>query len=102
MGGYGTWEFIQRWPELAAAAIPVCGGGDVTQAARVATLPIWAFHGDQDTVIPPARTQDMITAIEAAGGAARFTLYPGVGHGSWGPAFTNTELLPWLFSQRRK
>lgn len=27
MGGYGTWELLQRAPELFAAGIPICGGG---------------------------------------------------------------------------
>ena len=28
MGGYGTWDAIQRRPEFFAAAVPICGGGD--------------------------------------------------------------------------
>ena len=29
MGGYGTYDAIERYPHLFAAALPVCGGGDV-------------------------------------------------------------------------
>src|SRR5262249_5923284 len=28
MGGYGTWDLLARKPELFAAAVPICGGGD--------------------------------------------------------------------------
>ena len=62
MGGYGTWDMIQRHPEMFAAAVPICGGGDVTKAERIARLPVWAFHGDKDTVVPTSRSRDMIEA----------------------------------------
>jgi predicted peptidase len=32
-GGYGVWELITKRPELFAAAIPLCGGGDPSRAA---------------------------------------------------------------------
>src|SRR5437773_3619696 len=31
MGGYGTYDAIERYPHLFAAAVPVCGGGDVSK-----------------------------------------------------------------------
>jgi predicted peptidase len=102
MGGFGTWDLIQRHPDLFAAAAPICGGGDEKQAARLAKLPIWAFHGDQDTVVKPARSRNMIAAIKAAGGEPRHTEYPGVGHNSWAPAYSDPKLLEWLFAQRRE
>ena len=40
MGGYGTWEMIQRYPKYFAAAAPVCGDGDLTQAKALTHLPI--------------------------------------------------------------
>lgn len=102
MGGYGTWEFTQRWPEIVAAAAPVCGGGDLTQAARLKDVPIWAFHGDKDTVIKPEASSAMIDALKSAGGKPKFTLYPGVGHNSWAPAFRDAELLKWMFAQKKE
>src|SRR5687768_15353959 len=29
MGGFGTWDLLARFPNKFAAAVPVCGGGDV-------------------------------------------------------------------------
>jgi hypothetical protein len=43
----------------------------------------------------------MIAAIKKAGGKPKYTEYPGVGHGSWGPASREKELLPWLFAQKK-
>jgi predicted peptidase len=92
---------IQRQPEMFAAAVPICGGGDVTKAERIARLPVWAFHGNQDTVVPTSRSRDMIEAMRKAGGSPRYTEAPGVGHGVWDVAFGNPELAKWLFAQCR-
>jgi len=100
MGGYGTWDAIQRWPEMFAAAVPICGGGDETSADRI-KCPVWAFHGEADTAVPVTRSRKMIEAIKAAGGKPKYTEYPGVGHNSWSAAFADPELLKWLFAQKR-
>jgi len=102
MGGYATWDVISRYPDLFAAAVPICGGGDEKTAAKIKDLPVWAFHGGADNVVKTIRTRNMIAAIKDAGGNPKYTEYPGVGHGSWGPAFRDPELLPWLFEQKRK
>lgn len=101
MGGYGTWDIIQRLPRKFAAAIPVCGGGDITGAPLFKDLPIWAFHGDADTSVPVSRSRDMVAALKACGGNVKYTEYPGVGHNSWSATYSNPAVLQWLFSQRR-
>ncbi|MBN2780677.1 MAG: prolyl oligopeptidase family serine peptidase, partial [Candidatus Marinimicrobia bacterium] len=103
MGGYGTWDLISRMPEMFAAAAPVCGGGDEKQASRLTELPVWVFHGADDTTVPPQRSRNMVDAIRAAGGKKiRYTEYPGVGHGSWKPAYADPKLMKWMFRQRKK
>ena len=101
MGGFGTWDLIQREPELFAAAIPICGGGDVRVASRIKHVPIWAFHGDGDTTVMPSRSRDMIEAIRTAGGKPIYTEYVGVGHDSWTATYKNQAVLDWLFAQSR-
>jgi predicted peptidase len=100
MGGFGTWDLIQRRPEFFAAAIPICGRGDLACAAKLKNLPIWAFHGDADPLVPVDRTKSMIEAIRHAGGTPKMTLYPGVGHDSWTATYANPEVLAWLFAQK--
>jgi len=101
MGGFGTWDAIQRQPKRFAAAVPICGGGDPAYAKQIAHLPIWAFHGDKDGVVKVQRTRDMITAIKAAGGSPKYTEYPGVGHNAWTATYANRKLYAWLFAQKR-
>jgi predicted peptidase len=101
MGGFGTWDAIQRRPKLFAAAIPICGGGDTAQAAKLKEVPIWAFHGDKDPVVPVRRTIDMIEAVAKAGGLAKMTIYSGIGHDSWTATYANPDVLAWLFAQKK-
>lgn len=102
MGGFGTWDAIQRRPGFFAAAVPICGGGDTAEASKLKDLPIWAFHGDRDSVVPPRRTPDMIAAIRQAGGEPKMTIYPGVDHNSWTATYADPALFVWLFDQKKK
>lgn len=101
MGGFGTWDAISRHPNLFAAAVPICGGGDKAVIAKAAKVPVWAFHGAKDSVVKPVCTHDMIEALKQAGGSPRFTEFPDCDHNSWDSAAAQPELLPWLFSQKR-
>lgn len=102
MGGYGTWDAIQRRPDYFAAALPLCGGGDDKLADRIKNMPIWVFHGDKDTAVNPERSRVMVEAIKKSGGNPKYTEYAGVGHDCWTVTFKNPEVLSWLFAQRRK
>lgn len=102
MGGYGTWDLAARRPELFAAALPVCGGGDPARAGALAGLPIWCFHGGADALVPPERSRAMIEALSEAGAEAKYTEYEGVGHDSWTRTYGDPEVLEWLFGQKRK
>ena len=101
MGGYGTWDAIQRKPSFFAAAMPVCGGGDTHCAAALKDMPIWIFHGDSDGVVKTQRSRDMVAALKSAGGDPKYTELKGTGHNAWTAAYSNTEALDWLFSQKR-
>ena len=103
MGGYAVWELLQRRPELFAAGLPCCGGGDVAQAPRLTDIPIWTFHGSDDKVVPVCRSRDMVAAIKAAGGKKNlYREYKGLGHNVWTPTLSDDKVFEWLFSQRRR
>ncbi|MCV9387282.1 carboxylesterase family protein [Reichenbachiella ulvae] len=101
MGGFGTFDAISRYPDLFAAAVPVCGGGDVSKAQTFAHMPIWVFHGALDAGVSPFLSTQMIAALMEAGANPGFTLYPEAGHFSWVAAYSDPMLMEWLFSQRR-
>jgi predicted peptidase len=102
MGGFGTWAWACKQPEQFAAIAPICGGGDIQFARDLKNTPVWAFHGEADPVVPVKRTIEMVEAVNATGGSARMTIYPGVGHDSWVNAYNEKELYTWLLEKVRK
>ena len=103
MGGYATWELLQRRPQMFAAALPCCGGGDTARASRLTDIPIWVFHGDADKTVPVCRSRDMVAAIKAAGGQKIiYREYSGKDHDVWTPTFSDDSVFEWLFSQKRQ
>lgn len=102
MGGFATWDIVQRQPEMFAAAAPICGGGDVDGAKAIAKLPIWVFHGDSDGAVKTQRSRDMVAALKAAGGEPKYTEYEKTGHDSWSPTYRDPKFYEWLFAQQRK
>jgi predicted peptidase len=107
MGGYGTFNAIQNHPDKFAAAAPLSGGGDPSMASLIKDIPIWAFHGSSDTVVPVTYTDAMFDAIENAGGSIEYTRVDGLGHGGWetfwdGKTYRNSKgetFYQWLFSK---
>jgi predicted peptidase len=100
-GGIGTWNALARRPKFFAAAIVICGTGDTNQAARMKDVPIWAFHGDRDPVVPVEHTRDMIAALRKAGGHPKMTIYHGAEHNSWSATYGDPKVMAWLFAQKR-
>ncbi|WP_437226806.1 alpha/beta hydrolase-fold protein [Planctomicrobium sp. SH661] len=101
MGGFGTWDLLQREPDRWAGAIAICGGGDPAFASKMKDVPVWAFHGDEDTVVKVHRSREMVDALKSAGGRPIYTEYPRVGHNSWTATAENRLVWDWLFSQTR-
>jgi predicted peptidase len=101
MGGYGVWDALARKPKLFAAAVPVCGGADLNTAKTVRDVPVWMFHGDQDSAVPVSRSRDMAAALKKAGGHPKYTEYRGVGHNCWDSAYQDSDMFAWLFAQKR-
>jgi len=113
-GGHGTWVLGARHADMWAALVPVCGyagtrrhgprafdGTAADLAPALKSMPIWAFHGEVDDVVPPQETRDFVAAVQAAGGTPKMSILPGVNHGAWDPAYRDPELAAWLFAQHR-
>lgn len=101
MGGYGTYDAMERYPDLFAAAVPVCGAGDVSQAPKIAKIPTWIFCGAEDPAVDPVNSLNMFKALVAAGARPGFTQYPEVGHFSWIEAYSDAMMLEWMFRQHK-
>jgi predicted esterase len=101
MGGFGSWALAGEHPDWFAAIAPVCGGGDIADAASLADVPIWDFHGAKDEAVAPERSIEMVSALRQHHGRVLFTLYPNEGHSSWTPTYLNDRLYSWFLEQKR-
>ena len=100
LGGHGVWDWAAAHPADLAAIAPVCGYGDPARVCQARQVPVRAYHGDVDTVVPLARQQACVDALRACGGQADFIVYPGLGHNAWDPAYEDAALVPWLLAQQ--
>jgi predicted peptidase len=121
-GGNGTWYLAYHHSERFAAAVPICafveqhvggtsgayyppissessGSAFIDIAAKVASIPIWVFHGDADDVISVEQSRNMASALEAVGANYQYTELPGVGHDAAEPAYAMEAFPTWLFAQ---
>ncbi|MCP3933660.1 MAG: prolyl oligopeptidase family serine peptidase [Bacteroidetes bacterium] len=101
MGGSGTWDIITRYPYIFAAAVPVNGVSDPSKAHKISHLPIWAFHGEKDSISDVNNTRKMIKALKKNGSTCKFTEYQKKGHNITSMVYRNSNLYTWLFNQER-
>lgn len=102
MGGFATWELLQRRPGFFAGAVPVCGGADLEFVQSIAQTPVWVWHGANDDIVKVQRSRDVVEAIRDLGGIVKYSEIPGAGHGVWSQAYADPEVWNWLFAQSRR
>ena len=102
MGGYATWSLLERYSDVFAAGVPICGWGDTSKGSVLAKIPIWIYHGDADDTVSYYCSQQMYNAIKSAGGSMiHFTTLNGVGHNAWDYALSDREMFCWMFAQNK-
>jgi predicted peptidase len=104
MGGYGTFNYLQAYPDFFAAAVPMSGGGSPSKAFQYKDVPIWVFHGSADATVPVTQSQAMVAALKAAGGSPLYTEIAGGAHNIWDITYADGViqqygLYDWMFAQ---
>lgn len=102
MGAMGTYDMVSRFPDMFAAAVPICGTINPTRLSTAKNVAFRIFHGDADDVVPVAGSREAYKALKAAGASVLYTEFPGCNHGSWNPAFNCPDFMSWLFGQQKK
>jgi predicted esterase len=107
LGGSGTWYIAARYPDKFAAIAPISGFTSNIDYLdghldALASIPIWAFHGRDDLVVPCEETERMVKALEARRADVRFTAEPDMGHWIHWQVYPGRELYDWLLAHSRK
>lgn len=101
MGGAGTWNFALSYPTLFARIAPLSGSIRVQPEyiEKLKTIPVWAFVGSADTIVPPDSSMEFVAALKEAGGNAGITIFGDADHFTV-PSLTyldeDIDLISWL------
>ena len=106
-GGNGAWSIGVRHPERFAALVSSMGyyGWPPSVPENICDLldvPVRAFHGANDELIPLDAEQKLVDALKACGGNVQFTVFPDVGHDIEAERVYTPELYEWLLEQTIK
>jgi predicted peptidase len=105
MGGFGSWHMAVEYPHAFSAVVPICGGSALASGldqrlGAMAHVPVWAFHGAKDNVVPIILQQVLVERLRAAGGTVQFTVYPDAEHDSWTATYANQQVYDWMLAQK--
>lgn len=102
MGATGAWEFILRYPELFAAAVPVCGASDPSHVENCKNISVWAFSGENDEIYDFNETTETISCLQKVTiKDAKHTILKNQDHRIWPRAVNNKNVLDWIFKQHK-
>lgn len=109
MGGSGTWQLALRYPHRFAAVVPVAGFWTYgmrtlpPNLCDLRDLPIWAFHGAQDSTVQLWQEEIIVEALKACGNNVKFTVYDDADHeDTWRKAYADPGLFEWMLAQTLK
>ncbi|MGC6425713.1 MAG: prolyl oligopeptidase family serine peptidase [Akkermansiaceae bacterium] len=113
MGGYGTFVWAAHSPGHFAALAPMVGGlgakgpKDITPdlntwGKKLAKIPMKAYYGAKDRVVPADRGEMIFNVIKKAGGKrAELIILPEEGHGAGRVPYGDVDFAKWMFAQKR-
>ena len=108
MGGTGVWSLALKNPDLFSAAAPLSGSVRLSAGEdlqKLSGLPIWAFVGTADTIVPPASSEKMVEQLKKNNAKASITFLEGDTHFDVPTSVyldKKLDLLGWLIKQERK
>jgi predicted esterase len=107
LGGSGTWYLAAKYPDKFAAIAPISGFTSHMDFIddnidKLSNIPIWAFHGKIDNVVPFEETERIIIKLTGKNNELKFTIEPGVGHWIHWLIYPNQELYDWFLKHDKQ
>ncbi|MTI19961.1 hypothetical protein E1176_02905, partial [Fulvivirga sp. RKSG066] len=114
MGGNGTWSYAYSQfnsPNKLAAIVPIASWGNETKACNIGIrdIPVWAFHGMKDDLVPFDGGKSVFDAAEKCkknlSTEMIFTSYENTYHNSWQQAYSlsnkldRPNIFTWMLSK---
>ncbi len=102
MGGFGSWYLGCDYPERFTAIAPICGGGDPLSARYLKNVPVRAYHGAKDYLVPLEKCTLMVDELKKVGGDVRLTLYPEAGHNIVPLVYNDPDYYEWFLKYQKQ
>ena len=102
MGAMAVYDLAERYPEMWAAAVPICGSVNPKRLDKARSVHFSIYHGDADNVVPVEASRRAYLRLKEIGASVEYVEFPGCNHGSWNPAFNRPDFMKWLFGNVRR
>lgn len=101
MGGRGCYLMAAAHPKKWTAVVPVSGWAEPEIVAGLRDVPIWAFHGEDDPLVPVGDHLAAIESLKNSGGAPLWTVLPEREHTIWRSVYASREVFQWMSQPTR-
>ena len=102
MGGWGTLNYVNKYPDEVAACIGICGGCDAKTPCGLNKVPTWIIHAADDETTAVACSDRVVEAMKTCGSTnlLKYSRLTSGGH-SLINYFNYYNLYSWLFKHSR-
>ena len=94
-GGQASWDMLYNYPTYISTSVPMSWSQtsytDPVFINKIKYTPVWDFQGGLDGNPTPFTTNQVKTALLAAGANFKLTEYPSSGHGTWWNAWAEPD-----------
>lgn len=112
-GAIGIWDYLAvHGDEAVAAVVPISGHAEWALekggCAPLTEVPVWAFHGARDDIVPVVNIEGPMDKIRECEGAAsaemKLTVYPDADHDAWTRTYdlsAGHDIYAWMLEHER-
>ena len=102
MGGWGTLNYVNKYPDEVAACIGICGGCDAKTPCGLNKVPTWIIHAADDETTAVSGSDRVVEAMKTCGNTnlLKYSRLESGGH-SLINYFHSHNLYTWLFKHTR-
>jgi len=107
LGGSGTWYLAIKNPDVFTAIAPISGFTRhmdyiSENIEKLKNIPIWAFHGESDNVVPVEETDYLVNKLSEINYQIKYTREKDVGHSIHWLVYSENKIYDWFLKHEKK
>ena len=107
MGAMGIYQYCAKHADKVAGVVAIAGSGRTEDVCNYSSVPLWAFHGDQDHVVPVTGSMNIVNTYNKCNPKpakeAVLTILPGQKHWGWNEVYNGSkgDIYGWLLKHSK-